>query len=67
MSRHVTRTNPLGFVPYILKQVTRHRVRSILTVLGIATAMFLYTAVQAMQRGVTVATTQTADDTTLVV
>ncbi|MEZ6233711.1 MAG: FtsX-like permease family protein [Phycisphaerales bacterium] len=67
MSRHVTRTNPIAFVPYILKQVTRHRVRSILTILGIATAMFLYTAVQAMQRGVTIATTQTANDTTLVV
>ncbi|MCA9287663.1 MAG: FtsX-like permease family protein [Phycisphaerales bacterium] len=67
MSSSKPRTNPLGFVPYILKQVTRHRVRSILTILGIATAMFLYTAVQAMQRGVTIATTQTANDTTLVV
>ena len=67
MSNPILRANPLKFIPYILKQVTRHRVRSILTVLGVATAMFLYTAVQAMQRGVTIATTQTADDTTLVV
>jgi len=38
-----------------------------LTVLGIAIAMFLFTSVQAMNRGVTIATTATANDTTLVV
>ena len=54
-------------IPYVLKQVTRHRVRSLLTVMGIAIAMFLFTAVQAMNRGVTEATTATANDTTLVV
>lgn len=53
--------------PYVLKQITRNRVRSLLTVLGIAIAMFLFTSVQAMNRGVTVATTATANDTTLVV
>lgn len=53
--------------PYVLKQVTRHRVRSLLTVLGIAIAMFLFTSVQAMNEGVTEATTATANDTTLVV
>lgn len=59
--------NPLRCLPYVLKQVTRHRVRSLLTVLGITIAMFLFTAVQAMNKGVTEATTVTANDTTLVV
>ena len=49
-------------IPYVLKQVTRHRVRSLLTVMGIAIAMFLFTAVQAMNRGVTEATTATANE-----
>lgn len=52
---------------YVVRQVTRHRVRSMLTVMGIAIAMFLFTAVQAMNRGVALATRQTANDTTLVV
>ncbi len=55
------------FVPYVLKQVTRHRGRSALTVAGVAIAMFLFTAVQAMNRGVTVATQERAGETTLVV
>ncbi len=59
--------NPLRFLPLIVKQVTRHRVRTILTGLGIAIAMFLFTSVQAMQQGVERATRATADDTTLVV
>lgn len=59
--------NPLRYIPYVLKQVTRHRVRSLLTVAGIAIAMFLFTAVQAMNRGVTKATRASASDTTLVV
>lgn len=54
-------------VPYIFKQIFRNRVRSLLTVSGIAIAMFLFTSVQAMNRGVTIATTATANDTTLVV
>src|SRR5690606_35544 len=59
--------NPGRFIPYILKQVWRHRVRTLLTVVGIAIAMFLFTSVQAMQRGVTQVTKATASDTTLVV
>ena len=59
--------SPLRFIPYIIKQGTRHGVRSLLTIAGIAIAMFLFTAVQAMNRGVTEATTTTANDTTLVV
>ncbi len=54
-------------IPYVLRQVVRHRVRSMLTIAGIGVAMFLFTAVQAMNRGVTQATTATANDTTLVV
>lgn len=57
----------LRCLPYVFKQVFRHRVRSTLTVAGIAIAMFLFTAVQAMNRGVMEATQATAADTTLVV
>jgi len=57
----------LRCIPYVLKQVARHRVRSALTVAGIAIAMFLFTAVQAMNRGVSEATQASAGDTTLVV
>ena len=53
--------------PLIIKQVVRHRVRSLLTILGVAIAMYLFVAIQAMQRGVAEATTATAADTTLVV
>jgi putative ABC transport system permease protein len=58
---------PLRFGPLVFKQVARHRVRTLLTVSGIAIAMFLFSAVQAMQRGVTKATRVTAGETTLVV
>lgn len=54
-------------IPYVLRQVVRHRVRSLLTALGIGIAMFLFTVVQAMHHGVSVATEATAKDTTLVV
>ena len=55
------------YVPLVVKQITRHRMRSLLTVAGVATAMFLFVAVQAMQRGVSLATEETAAETTLVV
>ena len=55
------------FIPLILKQVSRHRMRTLLTAAGIAIAMFLFTAVQAMQQGVEKATKASADDTALVV
>src|SRR5690606_30092532 len=54
-------------VPLVLKQVWRHRTRSVLTVLGGATAMVLFCAVEGMQRGVAAATRATSADTTLVV
>lgn len=59
--------NWIRTIPYVLRQVTRHRVRSLLTAMGIAIAMFLFTVVQAMHHGVSVATEETAKDTTLVV
>lgn len=55
------------FMAVAWKQVLRHRTRSLLTIAGVATAMFLYCAVEAMQSGVEEATRVTAADTTLVV
>ncbi|RYG33336.1 MAG: ABC transporter permease [Burkholderiales bacterium] len=48
-------------------QLSRHRVRSLLTVLGVASGMFLFTAVETLQRSLSKSTEQTAADTTLVV
>ncbi len=55
------------FVPLVLKQVVRHRTRSLLTASGVALAMFLFAAISAAERGVRAATTAAAGDTTLVV
>ncbi len=49
------------------KNLIRHRLRTILTVLGVTAGMFLYTAVQTMQFSLAKATESNADDTTLVV
>ncbi|MEM7517552.1 MAG: ABC transporter permease [Planctomycetota bacterium] len=49
------------------KQITRNRVRSLLTIAGVAAGMFLYAAVETMQSSLRVATESTAADTTLVV
>jgi putative ABC transport system permease protein len=48
-------------------QLSRHRARSLLTVLGVASGMFLFTAVETLQRSLAKATEQSAADTTLVV
>jgi putative ABC transport system permease protein len=48
-------------------QLTRHRVRSALTILGVASGMFLFTSVETLQRSLGKATEATAADTTLVV
>jgi putative ABC transport system permease protein len=48
-------------------QLIRHRVRSALTVFGVASGMFLFTAVETLQRSLSTATEATAADTTLVV
>ncbi len=55
------------YIPLVIKQITRHRTRTLLTVAGVATAMFLFVAVQAMQQAVAEATEETAAETTLVV
>ena len=55
------------FAPLVFKQVWRARTRSLLTVAGVVIAMFLFSAVQAMQAGVEAATQTRAGDTTLVV
>jgi len=57
----------LKYCPFVLKQVVRHRVRSLLTIAGVAIAMYLFVAIQAMQRGVAESTHASAADTTLVV
>ncbi|MFC4992508.1 ABC transporter permease [Rubritalea tangerina] len=49
------------------KNLTRHRLRSLFTILGVAAGMFLYTSVQTMQHSLAVATQMNANDTTLVV
>ena len=49
------------------KNLVRHRLRSMFTILGVAAGMFLFTAVQTMQHSLTSATQQNANDTTLVV
>jgi len=58
---------PVRMFPLVGKYIVRHRVRTLLTLGGIATAMFLFCAVQAMRSGVAAATQETASETTLVV
>lgn len=57
----------LAVVPTVLRQILRAPVRSGLTIAGIAVAMFLFTSVEAMRRGVHDATVAGAEDATLVV
>lgn len=60
-------TSLLRVVPVVYKQIRRSPIRSLLTISGIAVAMFLFCVVEAMRDGVTAATVATAEDTTLVV
>jgi putative ABC transport system permease protein len=50
-----------------LKQIRRHPVRSLLTVLGVLTGMFLFSVVESMQQSLRLATEVTAKDNILVV
>lgn len=50
-----------------LKQLTRHRARSALTIAGVSTGIFLFTAVETMRHSLDVATKGNAEDSTLVV
>ena len=52
---------------FAFKNLTRNQLRSLLTILGVAAGMFLYTAVQTMQSSLAEATESNANDTTLVV
>lgn len=54
-------------IPTVLRQVLRHRTRTLLTAAGVAIAMFLFVTVQSLQQGVRAATEVTAADTTLIV
>ena len=49
------------------KQISRHRVRSALTVVGVAAGMFLYTSVQTMQHSLKAVIEGGANKNTLVV
>lgn len=49
------------------KQLLRHRLRTALTVCGVASGMFLFTSVETLQQSLGEATEETAADTTLVV
>lgn len=50
-----------------LKQVVRNRTRSLLTIAGVASSMFLYTSVQTMQHSLATVVESGADENTLVV
>ena len=49
------------------KQIVRHRVRSLLTVAGVTTGIFLYTAIQTMQQSIAEVTRSESGEDTLVV
>ncbi|MHC4871577.1 MAG: ABC transporter permease [Planctomycetota bacterium] len=57
----------LNYFPLVWKHIVRNRLRSGLTIGGVATAMFLFCSVNSMQDGVQEATTRQADETRLVV
>jgi len=57
----------MKLVTLALKNLTRHRLRSLLTILGVAAGMFLYASVETMQGSLARATQSSANDTTLVV
>lgn len=57
----------LSMIPLVLKQIWRAPIRSCLTIAGIAVAMFLFVTVETMRAGVEAATTEQAEDATLVV
>jgi putative ABC transport system permease protein len=55
------------FLPLVLKYLVRNRGRSLLTLGGVATGMFLFYSIQAMQQGVKEATGRNSNDTKLIV
>lgn len=57
----------IALLSLALKQLSRHPLRTVLTVLGVASGMFLFTSVETLQKSLGEATEETAADTTLVV
>ena len=57
----------IALIQLATKQLLRHRLRTALTVCGVASGMFLFTAVETLQKSLALATEETAADTTLVV
>lgn len=57
----------INLIGLAAKQVLRHRIRSLFTILGIASGMFLFTVVETLQRSLARATEVEASDTVLVV
>ena len=57
----------IRFAPLVTKRLVRQPLRTLLTVVGVAVAMFLYCVVEATQAGVTRATAVVAGDSVLVV
>ncbi len=55
------------FLPFILRQILRRPGRTLLTVSGVAVAMFLFGTVASLQRGLEKATRTAATDTRLIV
>ena len=60
-------TGYLLMLSLALKNIFRYRLRSFLTMAGVAAGMFLFTAVETMQHSLARVTRSGADDTTLVV
>ncbi|MDF3129049.1 ABC transporter permease [Kiritimatiellaeota bacterium B1221] len=56
-----------NLVPFAMKQLIRHRVRTLLTLVGIGAGIFLFTLVESMQSAVAAVTGQQASEATLVV
>ena len=57
----------LKLIVVAAKYALRNRTRSILTIVGVATGMFLFTTIETMQDSLKSATSITANDTTLIV
>lgn len=57
----------IALLSLAIKQLLRHRLRTLMTVLGVASGIFLFTAVETLQSSLGAATEESAADTTLVV
>lgn len=57
----------MKFIALAMKNLSRNKLRTMLTLLGVAAGMFLYASVETMQHSLAVATQSKADETTLIV